>query len=716
MRFIVALALLLLSPVLGLTHEGEVHGTPEPVVTETEYVLKHADGTTETVTLSKPVVTPDPDPTPDPPPVTNPDDPNVHPDDASKHDEHLAALALVPVTEATHVLTTGVMPSLPNDAKVYVPEGVTVTVDRAHAERIKWLRLNGTLRFARDVQTDFNCDTCIIDVTGWLDLGTLADPRTKPLTWLFVDNGPVSDPMQLSRGIVCHGRFDFGGSVVTFKSENTERLCRGHIMVMHKPAFNGDGIRIVDCGRTDKSRPVTDFPNIDNLRARYPLHFHRCGLTTPMRIGHVTVEGSPGWGIVNHESNVECDDSVCIRTYGAGFVAETGRERGYFKNWRASDIPGDKTQYYIASRISDANDDWGVAGHAVWIHGGNVKIGPGVAERCAHPRSVVAIAYGGVDIPFAEIDPEFPLLRGATAFPPYPPGVLPTGDVPVRVSGVVADSIDLRSLQNEPRQFLYRGRMQDCEFKTVISGYSNFTDYLRVRSIGNRAAPLPSMAWSHTGVVFGHNYQDCEVAGYQVGVLMPSDGTNTVTGGRYSNVVDFLILNKPKSARPEGTVHIFDGVEFPSLAVDPAKFTPVQMNSPTWPPLKFPQGRFNFYLAPWMVWFDIRTLKATDPNWQRLFHWEETFGTNHVIKVRAKGSDTWEYLNFPEWGRDYPLPACVPASIREKYPTNGQLYDATGCCLWGIVPVSGETRPGSNGIWTKEPAVFLKAPKTPTDN
>lgn len=675
-----------------------------PVVTGTKYrVVEEVDANgVKSITLLAPAG-PGPEPEPEPP--------NPHPDDPEKHAEHQAALALVPIAEATHTLTSGDLPTLPDGAKVYIPQGVTVVVNREHLERIKWIRVNGTLRFASNVQANMRVDTCVVDAPGWLDLGKDGTPRTAPLTWTFIDNGPVSDPMQLGRGIAIHGRFDcvcVDGVEVTMRSEATERLHRGHVMVMHKPATTIDGLRILDCGRSDKSLPTTDFPNVENLRARYPLHFHRCNLAVANKIRRVTVENSPGWGIVNHESNVECDDSVCINTYGAGFIAETGREAGHFNNWRATDIPGIAAANYVdGTRGGKTVDDWGIGGHGMWVHGGNVKVGPGVAERCAHKIAVVAISYGSVFVPQAEIDDEFPLLKSAL----LPGSGLPARCIPIRMTGVKAPSLDLRALQNSIGQRIYRGHVTDCEFGSILSGYSNLNDYVRVRSIGNPQMPSGT-AWSHTGIVIGHRYRDCDVRGYGIGVLSPTDGVNEIVGGTYSNVIDFLILNNPLPVQGEGDpTLVFDGVEFPPLEVEAAKFAPVQINSP-YPRKYFPPARFNFYLAPWMSRFDLRQVGPTYANWQRLFHWKGTF-SRHVIKVRAKGASQFEYLNFPEWGRDYPLPECVPASIREKYQTNGALYDATGCCLWGIVPVSGEVRPGSNGIWTTEPATFLENPKVP---
>lgn len=140
---------------------------------------------------------------------------------------------------------------------------------------------------------------------------------------------------------------------------------RGHVMFM----FNGDVIvknaSFKDLGRTNKvnilddlnigipvvtgsgdkrkvslpsfiNEPETDPSKIENQRGRYALHFHKTlrGKNKENLIlaqGNV-VWGSPGWGMVHHDSHADFSDNVVLQINGGGMVAESGSETGIWKN------------------------------------------------------------------------------------------------------------------------------------------------------------------------------------------------------------------------------------------------------------------------------------------------------------------------------------------------------------------------------------------------
>jgi hypothetical protein len=63
------------------------------------------------------------------------------------------------------------------------------------------------------------------------------------------------------------------------------------------------------------------------------LHLHRAGLTAgraPISVSGNAIVGSPGWGLVNHSSNVAAKDNVAVDILGSAFVSETGDETGSF--------------------------------------------------------------------------------------------------------------------------------------------------------------------------------------------------------------------------------------------------------------------------------------------------------------------------------------------------------------------------------------------------
>ena len=102
---------------------------------------------------------------------------------------------------------------------------------------------------------------------------------------------------------------------------------RGHIMFMHSDNVRIKNIEVFEMGRTDKSQ----FFSSTNISGRYSVHFHRTGvdvLSQPALISGSAIWGSPGWGIVHHDSNLNVIDNAVFGVVGSGIVAEAGNETG----------------------------------------------------------------------------------------------------------------------------------------------------------------------------------------------------------------------------------------------------------------------------------------------------------------------------------------------------------------------------------------------------
>ena len=139
---------------------------------------------------------------------------------------------------------------------------------------------------------------------------------------------------------------------VVLSSENaTDPSRRGHVMVMGMDMGMNDDPPVVayaqfdSLGRTRADIAMTD-PQLNdqgqlipgtsgNDRARYALHFHRMGIDDPSHpalVEGVSVTHALKWGIVNHESNVNVEDSVVYDVQGAAFATEFGDEIGEFRH------------------------------------------------------------------------------------------------------------------------------------------------------------------------------------------------------------------------------------------------------------------------------------------------------------------------------------------------------------------------------------------------
>jgi len=188
---------------------------------------------------------------------------------------------------------------------------------------------------------------------------------------------------------------------VVLRSENTDEHRRGHVMLMN----TGTEVRYVrfdQLGRTNKNRPLTNpARNADqvdadepNPAARYALHWHHTGIDAdePHEVEGVVIDGTPGWGIVNHHAYAHVSDSIAYDVDGAGFVAEGGNERGSYDNCIAVRSQGSGEP--IDSRSAGAHggdppiDDFGHAGHGFWLQSPLVSVRNCVAAGHRHQAFV----------------------------------------------------------------------------------------------------------------------------------------------------------------------------------------------------------------------------------------------------------------------------------------------------------------------------------------
>lgn len=116
---------------------------------------------------------------------------------------------------------------------------------------------------------------------------------------------------------------------------------RGHVMLMHNPDVQIHNAAFMDLGRSDKNQ-LAD--SVDNAKGRYSLHFHRTGAEDitqqPAEAEGVVVKGSPGWGLVHHQSHLNVIDSVVYETVGSGIVAEAGDEIGIWRDNFVAKVTG----------------------------------------------------------------------------------------------------------------------------------------------------------------------------------------------------------------------------------------------------------------------------------------------------------------------------------------------------------------------------------------
>ncbi|MDJ1008355.1 MAG: cadherin-like domain-containing protein [Paracoccaceae bacterium] len=426
------------------------------------------------------------------------------PGDEARLAEHLQFLDIAKPSEATHIAVQdgawsdpatwadGIVPG--DEAKVFIPQGMSVDYDIevGDAPRLDWVRLDGTLDFEPEFDTQMIVDTIVAAPSSTLLIGTEDDPVTGSVDIVFrSDTASIEerdwDPGQFSKGLVAHGtsrvygeekaefvklddamagddvltlrevpenwqvgdrlvlagtNFDKDGSNedntkyqdevleitaidgdeirfinrsndavdgqttlaydharpegheertdiyvanmdrnVTFRSEDgvdTEIEQRGHVMFMHNDDVEVHNAGFEGLGRTDKNEQIDD--DGSNVRGRYALHYHKTGdddLTgKPAEAEGNAVWGSPGWGIVHHDSHLNVTDNVVFDVTGSGIVAEDGTEIGTWENNLVMKTTGHDKGGMGADDLDTTNDDarnrnfdFGFAGEAYWQQG-----------------------------------------------------------------------------------------------------------------------------------------------------------------------------------------------------------------------------------------------------------------------------------------------------------------------------------------------------------
>ena len=378
--------------------------------------------------------------------------------------------------------------------RVHIPDGKTVTLSTVEDTELDWVRIDGDLYFQNDVDTQLIAEDVVVSRSGHLKLGlgysqSVASDKSATL---ILTTGPVTDSMQMGRGLLVNGQFDAWGADKTdralvqwtnaagdiiklnethdvsnwrvgdriavpqtqfvddrsttdvFENENEVRAVaavlsnnrvrldrpldykhnqmagekfwvanltrnvsirssdldaeiaeKAHVMFAHTNDVKIKNTEFVGLGRTDKSEKLDDWlfdlnnenaaqvqSDASNRRGRYAVHFHR-GYMDPINpdgtiiVSGSVVDGSPGWGFVNHSSEVDFKNNVAHDTVGAGFVGEAGDETGIMKWNIAIHMTGSgqlAQEGGAANGRSRKRMDFGHSGHGIWAQGPAIEM------------------------------------------------------------------------------------------------------------------------------------------------------------------------------------------------------------------------------------------------------------------------------------------------------------------------------------------------------
>ena len=248
--------------------------------------------------------------------------------------------------------------------------------------------------------------------------GTSAGSITLSSTLAFNHSYPVISPT-LNIPMAVHVANLTRDIVIQTVETGTNLYPTGHVMLMTNNVYI-NGVEFDNLGRTDKQAAVTDpllsetgtattsgsagmtleYNNgnftqthvtngrYTNPRGRYAVHFHEAGTgaANPAVVSNCVVNGTPGWGFVNHDSSVNFINNVCFDFDGAGFATEDGTETGTFDGNIAIGGVGSgefsNQREIFGNRARGDQGDTGFNGTGFWLQSPDVTVQNNVAAGC----------------------------------------------------------------------------------------------------------------------------------------------------------------------------------------------------------------------------------------------------------------------------------------------------------------------------------------------
>ena len=354
----------------------------------------------------------------------------------------------------------------------------------------------------------------------------------------------------------------------TFASQNVTTIAeRGHIMFMHNDDVHVDGAGFYGLGRTDKRIPIDDTtstPLLDssgqqivlngvpqvqithigtNPRGRYAVHFHRTGVDEgddPATISDSAVVDTPGWGIVNHSSNVDVDGNVVFNAVGAAYVTEAGDEIGRFDGNIAIHSVGS------GGGIDDRIDvqDFGHEGNGFWLQGGNVSVMNNIVAGQrgeAYVFYALGLNQSGLGVTGIPIDD---LVDSSWVPANWPYSTVDVDSVAIRLfkgNIAFASGMGLALRYTKPAM---PNVIQDFTAFDVATGVESFyttdTIFKDVTLIGDVDAPHGT-AFANSDVTHDITYDHVTAVGWDIGIATPNDGRSDIIGGEFDDVTGILV-------------------------------------------------------------------------------------------------------------------------------------------------------------------------------
>jgi hypothetical protein len=338
------------------------------------------------------------------------------------------------------------------------------------------------------------------------------------------------------------------------------QFMRGDLTTKHVLHY----VSVYDCGRTNKIAAITDPDGkgggTANPRARYPLHFHRCGASIKSVMADVfgcCVVGSPDWAFTNHDSYVGFNKCVSYDILGSHYVGEVGPETGFFKDCVAMRCKQNTDGVPAGIGIGGTDANWGRRGHGFFTMCGGIQFqGTNIATGCSSWAFVqMGIVFGLPGTPN--------LSFNVTNLPPpytYPghtycmPAFVPQNISNAHCFGSYGGLLPWASSSGNgiPTPAIGRNVISDCKFEVeggiMHLGYTSNSDVSRV--VGVKITPsYTSSGFQHSGACTDTSHTDCAAYGFSVGKLAGTRFHQDITRFTGRNLCDIFVQNDMEYSR-----------------------------------------------------------------------------------------------------------------------------------------------------------------------
>jgi hypothetical protein len=199
-------------------------------------------------------------------------------------------------------------------ARIWIPQGIAVTVDGEFDESYEWIRVDGHLRFAPNTNTALTVETMTVEHNGLLEIGTTREPVTARAVLTFRHRGGnidhIYDPIEISRGLVATGKVEMHGQRKAGWTSVTEIPQVGAVWIAlgRVPAGWMEGDTVVLTSTNYGESETFQILGIDEtgIRLDHPVAFARQFPVDPKT-------GQPYEGLSLHLGNVS--RNVVVRTH-----------------------------------------------------------------------------------------------------------------------------------------------------------------------------------------------------------------------------------------------------------------------------------------------------------------------------------------------------------------------------------------------------------------